>query len=143
MVFIENILYTAEASVTGGREGRARSSDKSLEVKLSTPRELGGDGGPGTNPEQLFAVGYSASFLGTLTFAAAQQGIALPSSAFVRCKVGLGSIPTGLGIAVELQVSLPSVPTAQAQALLNRAHIVCPYSNATRGNIEVNLLLVE
>lgn len=138
---IEKILYTAEAVATGGREGRAVSSDKVLDVQLSTPRELGGAGGPGTNPEQLFAAGYSACFLGALKFVAAQGKVALPADAQITGKVGIGAIPTGFGIQVELTISLPGVPADQARALVDKAHIVCPYSNATRNNIDVRLTL--
>lgn len=138
---IEKILYTAEAVATGGREGRAVSSDKALDVQLSTPRELGGAGGPGTNPEQLFAAGYSACFLGALKFVAAQSKVALPADAQISGKVGIGAIPTGFGIQVELTISLPGVPADQARALVDKAHIVCPYSNATRGNIDVTLVI--
>ncbi|NNG23846.1 organic hydroperoxide resistance protein [Telluria aromaticivorans] len=140
---LEKILYTAEAVATGGREGRAVSSDKALDVQLSTPRELGGAGGPGTNPEQLFAAGYSACFLGALKFVAAQSKVSLPAATQINGKVGIGPIPTGFGIQVELKISLPGVPADQARALVDKAHIVCPYSNATRGNIDVALVIVD
>lgn len=140
---VEKILYTAEAVATGGREGRAVSSDKALDIQLSTPRELGGAGGPGTNPEQLFAAGYSACFLGALKFVASQDKLALPPATQITGKVGIGPIPTGFGIQVELKISLPGMPEEQARALVDRAHIVCPYSNATRGNIDVTLSIVE
>ncbi|MEN3113529.1 organic hydroperoxide resistance protein [Uliginosibacterium paludis] len=138
---LEKVLYTAEATATGGREGRAISSDKALDVQLSTPRDLGGAGGPGTNPEQLFAAGYSACFLGALKFVAAQEKVSIPADAQITGKVGIGPIPTGFGIQAELTISLPGVPREQAQALVDKAHIVCPYSNATRGNIDVTLVL--
>ncbi|GAA5167789.1 organic hydroperoxide resistance protein [Viridibacterium curvum] len=138
---LEKVLYTAEATATGGREGRAVSSDEVLNVQLSTPRELGGAGGPGTNPEQLFAAGYSACFLGALKFVAAQAKVAIPADAQITGKVGIGPIPTGFGIQAELTISLPGVPRDEAQALIDKAHIVCPYSNATRGNIDVTLVL--
>lgn len=140
---IEKILYTATATATGGREGQARSSDGALDVTLSTPKELGGAGGSGTNPEQLFAAGYSACFLGALKFVAGQQKAALPADVNVTAKVGIGQIPTGFGIAVELTIALPGVPRDQAQALVDKAHIVCPYSNATRGNIDVSLVIAD
>lgn len=136
---IETVLYTATASATGGREGRATSSDNALDITLSTPRALGGAGGPGTNPEQLFAAGYSACFLGALKFVAGQQKVALPADATVTGQVGIGRIPTGFGIQADLTVSAPGVPREQLQALVDAAHIVCPYSNATRGNIDVTL----
>jgi lipoyl-dependent peroxiredoxin len=138
---LENILYTAEAAATGGRDGRAVSSDKALDVQLSTPRELGGAGGPGTNPEQLFAAGYSACFLGALKFVAAQGKVSLPAATQITGKVGIGPIPTGFAIQVELKISLPGLPAEQARELVDKAHIVCPYSNATRGNIDVALVI--
>lgn len=140
---IEKILYTATATATGGREGQATSSDSALDVKLSTPRELGGTGGDGTNPEQLFAAGYSACFLGALKFVAGQQKVALPADTRITGKVGIGPIPTGFGIEVELTIAAPGLPHEQLQALVDQAHIVCPYSNATRGNIDVSLVLSD
>ncbi|MDV3467417.1 organic hydroperoxide resistance protein [Stenotrophomonas sp. C3(2023)] len=138
---IEKVLYTAQATATGGREGRAVSSDSVLDVQLSTPRELGGAGGPGTNPEQLFAAGYSACFLGALKFVAGQAKVALPAETTVAGKVGIGQIPTGFGIEVELTISVPGIERAQVEALVEKAHVVCPYSNATRGNIDVSLIV--
>ena len=138
---IDNILYTATATATGGREGEARSSDGALAVKLSTPRELGGAGGDGTNPEQLFAAGYSACFLGALKFVAGRQKVSLPADTTVTGRVGIGQIPTGFGIQVELTIAAPGVEHGQLQALVEQAHIVCPYSNATRGNIDVDLVV--
>lgn len=135
-------LYTATATATGGRDGRAVSSDGFLDVKLSTPRELGGAGGEATNPEQLFAAGYSACFIGALKFVAGQQKQALPADTAVTGKVGIGQIPGGFGLEVELNVSLPGIDRASAEQLVAAAHQVCPYSNATRGNIEVRLSLV-
>lgn len=140
---IENILYTATASATGGREGKASSSDNALNVKLSTPRELGGSGGDGTNPEQLFAAGYSACFLGALKFVAGKQKIALPESTSVTGKVGIGQIPSGFGIQAELTIAAPGVANDVLQTLVDQAHIVCPYSNATRNNIDVTLIITE
>ncbi|ALN64774.1 organic hydroperoxide resistance protein [Lysobacter antibioticus] len=139
---IEKVLYTAHAHVTGGRDGRAVFSDNALDAKLTTPRELGGAGGDGTNPEQLFAAGYSACFMGALKFVAGREKIALPADAAIDGSVGIGQIPTGFGIEVELKISLPGLPREQAQALVDKAHVVCPYSNATRGNIDVTLTLV-
>ena len=136
---IEKVLYRAEAESTGGRDGRSVSSDNALSVKLSTPRELGGAGGDGTNPEQLFAAGYSACFLGALKFAASREKITLPANTSIKATVGIGPIPTGFGIEVDLQISLPDFPREQAEALVEKAHIICPYSNATRGNIDVRL----
>ena len=140
---IEKILYTATATATGGREGRASSSDHALDVQLSTPRDLGGAGGPGTNPEQLFAAGYSACFLGALKFVAGKQKVALPADTRITGKVGIGQILTGFGIEAELTVSAPGIARDVLQELVNQAHVVCPYSNATRGNIDVTLILAD
>lgn len=139
---IEKVLYRAQATASGGREGHAESSDGALQVQLSTPRELGGAGGSGSNPEQLFAAGYSACFLGALKFVAAREKVALPADASITGTVGIGAIATGFGIEVELQISLPGLPQEQAQTLVEQAHIVCPYSNATRNNIDVTLTLI-
>jgi Ohr subfamily peroxiredoxin len=132
-------LYTATATATGGRDGRAVSSDGILDMKLTTPRELGGQGGAATNPEQLFAAGYSACFIGALKFVAGQKKLALPADTSITGKVGIGQIPGGFGLEVELDVSLPGLEQAAADELVAAAHQVCPYSNATRGNIEVRL----
>lgn len=140
---IEKVLYTAQATANGGRDGRAASSDGVLNVQLSTPRELGGAGGPGTNPEQLFAAGYSACFLGALKFVAGKEKVALPTETSVTGRVGIGPIPTGFGIEAELRIKVPGLPRDQVQALVDKAHIVCPYSNATRGNIDVKLVVEE
>lgn len=139
---IENVLYRASATSTGGREGRAVSADNKLDLQLSTPKELGGAGGAGTNPEQLFACGYSACFLGAMKFVAARDKIAMPASAWVRGTVGIGAIPNGFGIEVELDISLPGLERSEAEKLVERAHIVCPYSNATRNNIDVRLRIL-
>ncbi|MET0498521.1 MAG: organic hydroperoxide resistance protein [Steroidobacteraceae bacterium] len=139
---IEKILYRAQVKATGGRDGRAVSSDNVLDVKLATPRELGGAGGAGTNPEQLFAAGYSACFLGALKFVAGREKIALPANTTIEGNVGIGAIPTGFGIEVELKISIPGLPREQAEALVQKAHVVCPYSNATRGNIDVTLSVI-
>lgn len=139
---IEKIVYQAQATSTGGREGKSVSSDSRLEVRLTTPRELGGPGGDGTNPEQLFAAGYSACFLGALKFVALQNKVTLPSDASITGVIGIGAIPSGFGIEAELQISLPGVENVTAQSLIEKAHQVCPYSNATRGNIQVTLRLV-
>ena len=140
---IEKILYTASATATGGRDGRARSDDAALDVALSTPRELGSAGGPGTNPEQLFAAGYSACFLGALKFVAGKQKVALPATTTVTGTVGIGPVPTGFGIEAELTLSAPGVARDLLQNLVEQAHIVCPYSNATRGNIDVTLVIAD
>jgi Ohr subfamily peroxiredoxin len=136
------ILYKAQSTATGGRDGRAASSDNKLDVKLSTPRELGGAGGEGTNPEQLFAAGYAACFLSALKFVSMHAKTALPADAAVTAEVGIG--PNGNGgfaLAADLRVLLPGMERELAQKLVDRAHEVCPYSNATRGNIEVAVVL--
>ena len=138
---IEKVLYRAEATSTGGREGSSRSSDGIVDVKLTTPKELGGNGLPGTNPEQLFAAGYSACFLGALKFVAGAAKVALPADTKITGNVGIGQIPTGFGIEVTLTVDIPGLDRSVAQGLVDRAHIVCPYSNATRGNIDVTITL--
>jgi osmotically inducible protein OsmC len=136
---IEKVLYRATATSTGGREGSSRSSDGILDVKLTVPKEMGGGGQPGTNPEQLFAAGYSACFLGALKFVAGQAKTPLPADTSITGRVGIGQIPTGFGIEVDLDILLPGMDQSVAQGLVDKAHIVCPYSNATRGNIDVRL----
>ena len=139
---LEKVVYTAHAFATGGREGHARSDNGVLDVKLGTPKEMGGAGGEVSNPEQLFAAGYSACFLGAMKFVAGQQKISVPSDAKVTGDVGIGPIPNGFGIEVALHISLPGMDRVAAQELIDKAHIVCPYSNATRGNIDVTLNLL-
>lgn len=140
---IEKVLYTASATSVGGREGRSTSSDNALDVQLSTPKELGGGGGPGTNPEQLFAAGYSACFLGALKLVSGKQKVSLPESTSITAEIGIGPIPTGFGIEAKLTISAPGVDRDTLQGLVDDAHIVCPYSNATRGNIDVTLALAD
>ena len=140
------IVYTAHASATGGRDGHAVSSDSLLDVKLSTPKEMGGAGG-GVNPEQLFAAGYSACFLGAMKFVGGLEKIAIPTDTKVEGAVGIGpfgagAAPEGFNIAVELKISLPGMDKAAAHALVEKTHKVCPYSNATRGNIDVTLTVI-
>lgn len=142
MTNIEKVLYTATATAVGGREGHAKSTDGHLEVKLSTPKELGGGGGTGTNPEQLFAAGYSACFLGALKFVAGKEKVKLPDDTQIQGSVGIGPIATGFGIEAELKISIPGLDKVQAQALVEKAHVVCPYSNATRNNIKVTLTVL-
>ena len=137
---IEKVLYQAHATVTGGRDGRAVSSDGLLDLKLAPPKEMGGMGGA-TNPEQLFAAGYSACFMGALKHVAGVEKIAVPADASIAATVGIGQIPAGFGIEVQMVVSLPGMERAAAQSLVDKAHQVCPYSNATRGNIEVAITL--
>jgi Ohr subfamily peroxiredoxin len=139
---LEQTLYVAHATATGGRDGRAVSSDEQLSVALATPRELGGAGGAGTNPEQLFAAGYAACFIGALKFVAAKEKVALPADTAITADVGIGPLPTGFGIEVTLNVSVPGLARALVESLVEKAHVVCPYSNATRGNIDVTLQIV-
>ncbi|MBL0726898.1 organic hydroperoxide resistance protein [Piscinibacter sp. HJYY11] len=139
---LEKVLYTAHATSTGGRTGTAESSDGALKVNLSTPKELGGAGGPGTNPEQLFAAGYSACFIGAMKAVSAAQKIKLPDDVSIKADVGIGPIPGGFGIQVAMAITVPGFEKAQAEALVAAAHKVCPYSNATRGNIDVTLTVV-
>ena len=138
---LQKVVYQAHATATGGRDGRAVSSDNVLDVKLATPREMGGAGGVGTNPEQLFAAGYSACFLGALKFVAGREKVTIPDSTTVTGTVGFGPIPNGFGIEAELKVTIPGLPREQAEALVHKAHQVCPYSNATRNNIDVRLVV--
>ena len=137
---VEKVIYKAHATATGGRDGSVKSSDGLLDLKLSVPREMGGAGG-GVNPEQLFAAGYSACFIGAMKFVAGMQKIAMPVDASINASVGIGQIPAGFGIEVQMVVNLPGMDREVAQALVNKAHEVCPYSNATRGNIDVSITL--
>lgn len=138
------VLYKTSAKATGGRDGSAATLDGALNVKLSTPRELGGAGGPGNNPEQLFAAGYAACFIGAMKAVAAQGGgVKVPADVSVTSTVGIGPRSEGgFGLDIDLAVSLPGVPRAEAEALVAKAHHVCPYSNATRGNVDVRLTVV-
>jgi Ohr subfamily peroxiredoxin len=138
---LQKVVYQAHATVTGGRDGRAVSSDNVLDLKLTTPKEMGGAGGVGTNPEQLFAAGYSACFLGALKFVAGRAKVAIPDTTTVEGTVGFGPTASGFGIEAELKVTIPGLPREQAEALVNKAHEVCPYSNATRNNIDVRLVV--
>ena len=139
MIDKPNILYTAESTATGGREGHARTSDGRLEVDLDVPREMGGAGGPGTNPEQLFATGYAACFQSALLRIAAGRKLDL-SSAHVTARVGIGMLKDGgFGLAADLDLDAPQISRDVAFELMRRAHEACPYSRATRGNIEVTL----
>ena len=135
---LEKAVYTAKAKATGGRDGRATSSDGILDVQLAVPKEMGGPGG-GTNPEQLFAAGYSACFLGAMKFVANRDKLNISQDAYIEGEVSIGPIPTGFGIQVTLNIHLEGMDQAEAQKLVDAAHIVCPYSNATRGNINVTL----
>jgi Ohr subfamily peroxiredoxin len=138
---LDKVLYTAKARTTGGRDGRSVSDDGLLDVKLSPPKALGGMGGA-TNPEQLFAAGYSACFMGALKHVAGMKKVAVPADPSIEASIDIGPIPQGFGIAAQLAISLPGLDRAVAQDLIDTAHQVCPYSNATRGNIVVELTLV-
>lgn len=142
MQVLRNIAYAANATALGGREGEVKSDDGRLNLVLSTPKGLGGDNGPGTNPEQLFAAGYAACFIGALEFVAGQEKRRLPKESYINSQVAIGSIDGGFGIAVKLAVSLGDMNKADAQDMVNKAHEVCPYSNATRGNITVSLSII-
>lgn len=137
-----DVKYRTTATATGGREGAARTADGNFEVKLSTPKELGGAGGPGTNPEQLFASGYSACFLGAMKAVAPSLHLKVPAETTVTADVGIGPRSEGgFGITADLTINLPGLDRAEAQKLVDAAHQVCPYSNATRGNVNVGLKL--
>ncbi len=138
-MFIEEVLYRGHAKVTGGRDGHAVIQESNLALKLSTPKALGGAGGEGANPEQLFAAGYSACFIGAMKFVAARDKTTLPADISIEASVGIGALPNGFGIEVDMTISLPGMKREAAQALIEKADIVCPYSNATRGNIKVSL----
>jgi Ohr subfamily peroxiredoxin len=138
-----DVKYRTTATATGGRDGHAATKDGALDVKLSTPKELGGGGGPGNNPEQLFAAGYSACFLGAMKFVSSQSGPKVPNDTSVTSTVGIGPRSEGgFGIDVEMEVSLPGLDRAAAGALVEKAHQVCPYSNAIRGNVNVRTRVV-
>ncbi|AUX28334.1 MULTISPECIES: organic hydroperoxide resistance protein [Sorangium] len=135
-----DVKYTTQATAQGGRDGRAKTADGALDVKLSTPKELGGAGGEGNNPEQLFAAGYAACFLGALKFVAAQEKARIPAEATVTATVGIGPRSEGgFGLDIGLRISLPGIERSQAEQLVEKAHQVCPYSNATRNNVPVRL----
>lgn len=137
-----DVKYSTVATATGGRDGHARSQDGRFDVALSTPKELGGAGGDGSNPEQLFAAGYSACFIGALKVAGQQLKMKVPDDVAVTAKVGIGPrAEGGFGITTDLSVSLPGLEREQAQKLVDAAHQICPYSNATRGNVDVGLTL--
>ncbi|PKO31058.1 MAG: organic hydroperoxide resistance protein [Betaproteobacteria bacterium HGW-Betaproteobacteria-9] len=138
---LDKVIYTARAHTTGGREGASRTDDGLLDIKLTPPKAMGG-AGTATNPEQLFAAGYSACFMGALKHVASMKKIAVPADASIDAEVDIGPIPAGFGIAARLAVSLPGLDRAVAEDLVNTAHQVCPYSNATRGNIDVTLTVI-
>lgn len=136
---VDKVVYTAKATASGGRNGRAISSDDALNVALRTPKAMGGGGGDGTNPEQLFAAGYSACFIGAMNVVAGHAKIKLPTQTKIDGEVGIGPMGDAFGIEVTLNVSLPGMDQSEAEDLVAKAHQVCPYSNATRGNIDVTL----
>jgi osmotically inducible protein OsmC len=138
-----NVLYETSATATGGRAGRAATADGNLKVDLARPKELGGGGGVGTNPEQLFAAGYAACFVSSMQFGAAQGGPKVPADTTVTATVGIGPrAEGGFGLEVALAVHLPGLARADAEALVQKAHQVCPYSNATRNGLDVRLNVV-
>ncbi len=139
---LDKVLYTAEATSTGGRTGTSSTPDGKLQLTLSTPKALGGDDGAGTNPEQLFAAGYSACFIGAMKAVGGMKQIKVPADTSIKATVGIGPIPTGFSIQVALAVTVPGMERAEAEALVEAAHQVCPYSNATRGNIDVTITVV-
>jgi len=139
MLSPEKILYETEVTATGGRDGKAASADGALQVSLTLPKALGGPGGAGTNPEQLFAAGYAACFLGAVKLVARTRKVTPAAEPTVTAKVGMGPVAVGYALAVELTVTLPGVERALAEEIVHGAHERCPYSNATRGNIEVKL----
>ncbi len=136
-----DVKYTAHGHATGGRDGQGASDDGRISVKLSVPKELGGDSGPGTNPEQLFSVGYSACFLGALKFVAGKEKVALSPETKVAADIGIGPRQdgTGFGITAALTISSPGLDKAKLEDLVQKAHIVCPYSNAIHKTVDVKL----
>ncbi len=137
-----NVIYKTNATATGGRDGSARSEDGAVDVKLTVPSEMGGSGEPGANPEKLFAAGYSACFLGAMKAVSGKEGIKVPPNATVTATIGFGPRSEGgYGITADLKISLPGVEHEAGERLMHAAHAVCPYSNATRGNLDVGLTL--
>ena len=135
-----NVIYKTSATATGGRDGAARSDDGSVDVHLVVPKEMGGPGGDGANPEKLFAAGYAACFLGAMKAISGKVGVKVPADATVSAQVGFGPREEGgFGITADLTATLPGVDKADAEKLMHAAHEVCPYSNATRGNLDVGL----
>jgi osmotically inducible protein OsmC len=135
-----NVIYKTHATATGGRDGSAKSDDGSVDVKLVVPKEMGGPGGVGANPEKLFAAGYSACFLGAMKAMSGKVGVSVPADATVTAEIGFGPRSEGgYGITANLTISMPGTDKADAERLVHAAHEVCPYSNATRGNVDVGL----
>ncbi len=142
MNVLKTVLYTAEVTTSGGRDGSSKSDDGKLDIALSTPKGLGGAGGDGTNPEQLFAAGYSACFIGALKLVMGEANVKFPEDGYVNARVSIGPIEVGFGIAAELDIFLGELDKEEVKVLVEKAHAVCPYSNATRGNIEVVLNVI-
>ncbi len=135
-----DVIYKTSATATGGRDGSTRSDDGSVDVKLVVPKEMGGPGGDGANPEKLFAAGYSACFVGAMKAVSGKVGVKVPADATVTAEVGFGPRSEGgYGITTDLTITLPGVDKADAEKLVQAAHEVCPYSNATRNNVDVGL----
>ena len=135
-----DVIYKTSATATGGRDGSAKSDDGSVDVKLVVPKEMGGPGGAGANPEKLFAAGYSACFLGAMKAVSGKEGVKVPADATVTAEIGFGPRSEGgYGITANLTIAMPGVERADAERLVQAAHAVCPYSNATRNNVDVGL----
>ncbi len=137
---LDKVSYTAHAHTTGGRDGRSYTDDLHLDVKLALPTEMGGNG-KGTNPEQLFAAGYSACFMSAIKHVGSQRKVKLPDDVAIDAYVAIGQVATGFGLAVKMLITLPGIAPDVAKELVDAAHQICPYSNATRGNIVVDLQL--
>ncbi len=138
-----NVIYKTSATATGGRDGSARTDDGTVDVKLTVPKEMGGAGTPGANPEKLFAAGYSACFLGAIKAVSGKEGVSVPADATVSAEIGFGRRSEGgYGITADLTISLPGVDREAATRVVHAAHAACPYSNATRGNVDVGLTIV-
>jgi Ohr subfamily peroxiredoxin len=138
-----NVIYATSAIAVGGRDGNTGTIDGRFDIKLARPKELGGKGG-GNNPEELFASGYAACFLSSMQLLASQGGPTVPQDAEVKATVGLGPRSEGgLGLEIALDITLPGLARGEAEALIEKAHQICPYSNATRNNVAVRLGLIE
>ncbi len=139
-----NVLYKTSSTATGGRDGHSVNAEGGLDITMSTPKELGGNGKPGNNPEQLFATGYAACFTGAMKYVASKGGPKFPEEATVTATVGMGprSDGEGFGLDIQLDISLPGLSAEDAKTLVDKAHIVCPYSHATRNNIDVRLNII-
>ena len=139
---LDKVLYTAEATSTGGREGKTSSSDHSFDLNLTTPKGLGGNGAAGANPEQLFAAGYSACFIGAMKVVASETKVTLPTDLAVNAKVAIGPIAVGYSVSVDMTISGSGIEKSVLEAVVEKAHHICPYSNATRGNIDVTFKVI-